>query len=121
MVVHGHSRKSRTLCGNECGNEVTENRNVALTALKVKNIGPGRHADAHGLYLLVKDSGSRSWVLRMQTEGRRRDFGLGSLRDVSLAQARDAAADLRRQLRRGGDPVAECPPSAFNRQAGFVK
>jgi hypothetical protein len=43
----------------------------------------------------------------MQTEGRRRDFGLGSLRDVSLAEARDAAADLRRQVRRGGDPVAE--------------
>ena len=78
-----------------------------LTALKVKSLGPGRHADAHGLYLLVKESGSRSWVLRMQTEGRRRDFGLGSLRDVSLAEARDAAADLRRQVRRGGDPVAE--------------
>ncbi len=80
---------------------------MTLTALKVKSLGPGRHADAHGLYLLVKDSGSRSWVLRMQTEGRRRDFGLGSLRDVSLAEARDAAADLRRQVRRGGDPVAE--------------
>jgi integrase len=78
-----------------------------LTALKVKSLGPGRHADAHGLYLLVKKSGSRSWVLRMQSEGRRRDFGLGSLRDVSLAEARDAAADLRRQVRRGGDPVAE--------------
>ena len=78
-----------------------------LTALKVKSLGPGRHADAHGLYLLVKESGSRSWVLRMQTEGRRRDFGLGALRDVSLAEARDAAADLRRQVRRGGGPVAE--------------
>ena len=78
-----------------------------LTALKVKSLEPGRHADAHGLYLLVKESGSRSWVLRMQTAGRRRDFGLGSLRDVSLAEARDAAADLRRQVRRGGDPVAE--------------
>ena len=78
-----------------------------LTALKVKSLGPGRHADAHGLYLLVKESGSRSWVLRMQTEGRRRDFGLGAMRDVSLAEARDAAADLRRQVRRGGDPVAE--------------
>ena len=63
-----------------------------LTALKVKSVGPGRHADAHGLYLLVKDSGSRSWVLRMQAEGRRRDFGLGSVRDVSLAEARDAGA-----------------------------
>ncbi len=80
---------------------------MALTALKVKNIGPGRHADGYGLYLLVKDSGTRSWVLRLQSEGRRRDFGLGSVRDVSLAEARDAASDLRRQVRRGDDPVAD--------------
>lgn len=80
---------------------------MALTALKVKNIGPGRHADGNGLYLLVKDSGTRSWVLRLQSEGRRRDFGLGSVRDVSLAEARDAANDLRRQVRRGNDPVAD--------------
>ena len=86
---------------------------MALTALKVKNIGPGRHADAHGLYLLVKDSGTRSWVLRLQYEGRRRDFGLGSVRDVSLAEARDAAADLRRQVRRGDDPIADRKRSRF--------
>jgi hypothetical protein len=36
-----------------------------------------------------KDRGTRSWVLHFQNEGRRRDFGLGSARDVSLANARD--------------------------------
>ncbi|WP_213979363.1 site-specific integrase [Sphingomonas sp. dw_22] len=80
---------------------------MALTALKVKNAKPGRHVDGRGLCLLVKDSGARTWVLRMQRNGRRRDYGLGSALDVSLAEARDAAAALRRQVREGVDPVAE--------------
>ena len=69
---------------------------MALTALKVKNAKPGRHVDGRGLCLLVKDSGARTWVLRMQKDGRRRDYGLGSALDVSLAEARDAASALRR-------------------------
>ncbi|MEP6982873.1 MAG: tyrosine-type recombinase/integrase [Sphingomicrobium sp.] len=39
---------------------------------------PGRHSDGRGLYLLVKPSGARSWVLRVQYKGARRDWGLGS-------------------------------------------
>jgi len=80
---------------------------VALTALKVRNAGPGRYADIHGLYLVVRKSGSRSWVLRMQHKGKRRDFGLGPVHDVSLADARSLAADVRRMIRNGLDPVTE--------------
>lgn len=80
---------------------------MALTALKVKNAKAGRHVDGRGLCLLVKDSGARTWVLRMQKDGRRRDYGLGSVAELSLADARDAAASLRRQVRAGADPVAE--------------
>ena len=80
---------------------------MSLTALRVKNAKPGRHVDGRGLCLLVKDSGARTWVLRMQRQGKRRDYGLGSALDVSLAEARDAAAALRRQVREGVDPVAE--------------
>lgn len=80
---------------------------MALTALKVKNAKAGRHVDGRGLCLLVKDSGARTWVLRMQKDGRRRDYGLGSVADLSLADARDAAVALRRQVRTGVDPVAE--------------
>lgn len=84
-------------------NEVT----MPLTALKVRHAGPGRHADMHGLYLLVRDSGTRSWVLRMQHDGQRRDFGLGAAHDVPLSEARILAADLRRAVRSGADPSAE--------------
>lgn len=80
---------------------------MALTILKVNHAKPGRHTDARGLCLVVKDSGSRTWVLRMQKDGRRRDYGLGSAFDVSLAEARDAAMVLRRKVREGFDPVAE--------------
>lgn len=80
---------------------------MPLTALKVRHARPGRHADVQGLYLVVRDTGTRSWMLRIQRRGRRRDFGLGSVDDVSLADARLAVADYRQMLRNGLDPVKE--------------
>ncbi len=88
-----------------------------LTALKVKNAKPGRHGDGAGLYLLVSNTGSRSWMIRVQHGGKRRDIGLGSLADLSLEEARDKGRELRKVARAGGDPIAardkreEAPPS----------
>lgn len=81
----------------------------ALTALAVKNAGPGRHADGGGLHLLVKDSGSRSWVFRFMLNGRSRDLGLGPAGSggLSLSQARDRAAELRLKVKAGIDPLEE--------------
>ena len=62
-----------------------------LTALSVKNAKPGRHADGLGLYLRVKPSGARSWLLRVQVSGRRRDIGLGSITDLTLTEAREVS------------------------------
>ncbi len=50
---------------------------MALTILKEKNAKPGRHVDGSGLCLVVKPSGARTWVLRMQLNGQRCDFGMG--------------------------------------------
>lgn len=80
---------------------------MPLTMLKVRHAGPGRHADMNGLYLVVRDTGTRSWMLRVQHRGHRRDFGLGSANEVSLADARLAVADYRRMIRSGLDPVQE--------------
>lgn len=80
---------------------------MPLTTLKVRHARPGRHSDIHGLYLLVRDSGARSWVLRMQHGGQRRDFGLGAVHDVSLLEARTLAANLRKAVRSGADPTVE--------------
>jgi integrase len=79
-----------------------------LTALEVRNENtPGRHPDGDGLYLLVSDTGSKSWVLRFQRRGRRRDIGLGSVKSVSLKLARERAATTRAQIEMGIDPVKE--------------
>ena len=78
-----------------------------LSAAFVRHAPPGRHCDGHGLYLLVKPSGSRSWVQRLVIRGRRRDFGLGSAALVSLAEAREQALANRKLARAGGDPLAE--------------
>ena len=80
---------------------------MVLTSLRVKHAGPGRHADVHGLYLLVRESGTRSWVLRMQHAGQRRDFGLGPAHDVSLSDARILAANLRKTVRAGLEPASK--------------
>lgn len=72
-----------------------------LTPLEVKHAKPGRHADGKGLYLMVRPSGSRSWVLRAQVEGKRQDFGLGSAAVVKLTEARTKAAELRASLKSG--------------------
>jgi integrase len=79
-----------------------------LTVVKVKSVTePGRYSDGDGLMLKVKPGGSKSWVLRVQVDGKRRDIGLGSAKTVSLAEARQAADELRRKLARGIDPNAE--------------
>jgi integrase len=80
---------------------------LALTALKVKSLGPGRHTDAHGLHLYVRENGSRTWVLRFGYKGRRRDYCLGPAYDISLAEARALAAEIRSKVRGGGDPIRE--------------
>ncbi len=67
---------------------------------------PGRYGDGDGLYLMVKPSGSKSWVLRTVVRGRRRDMGLGGYPLVSLAEARTAAFENRKLARAAGDPIA---------------
>lgn len=88
---------------------------MSLTNKQALNAKPGRHSDGNGLYLLVQPAGSKSWVLRVQHRGRRRDFGLGRFvaesidvdlpiekrRSLTLSQAREKAR-LGRELAKAG-------------------
>jgi integrase len=65
----------------------------------------GRYHDGNGLMLDVRPTGAKTWVVRLQSAGRRRDYGLGSLKDVSLAEAREKAREYRKLLRSGIDPL----------------
>ena len=76
-----------------------------LTPRKVATAGPGTHEDGAGLRLAVSAAGARKWVLRYTFNGRRREMGLGSFPVVGLADARDKAADARKQVASGADPI----------------
>lgn len=67
----------------------------------------GVHADGDGLYLRVRDAGTKSWLYIGMLNGKRREIGLGSIRDVGLAQAREKAAECRTAFRAGIDPVVD--------------
>ena len=83
---------------------------------------PGRHSDGGGLYLSVSANGGRRWVFFYKLRGRQREMGLGSARTVPLARARDWAAEARRLLAEGLDPITETrrqetPIPTFNEAA----
>lgn len=68
---------------------------------------PGKLGDGDGLMLVVQPSGSKSWVCRVQKNGHRRDFGLGSAKKVSLKLARERAHEIRTWVEMGLDPIFE--------------
>jgi integrase len=78
-----------------------------LTVTDVKSAAPGTHTDGEGLYLVVSKTGSRSWLLRYQLRGKRRDMGLGVFPQVTLAEARDKAAAARKLAAQGVDPIED--------------
>src|SRR5690348_8488324 len=80
--------------------------NILPANAVTKLTAPGKHADGGGLYLQNK-RGGRSWLFlyRDKTTGRRRELGLGSVRDVSLGEARRRAAQERLRLASNVDPL----------------
>jgi integrase len=81
---------------------------AGLTARRVlTEARPGLHGDGGGLYLQVAPTGSKSWILRYQLRGRRRDMGLGAAGLFSLADAREKAVAARRLVAEGIDPIAD--------------
>lgn len=81
---------------------------TVLRATEIKKLPSGKHHDGGGLYLVVKESSnSRKWVLRGTVNGKRREWGLGTAGDVSLADVRDKAATYRKKIRDGVDPAEE--------------
>lgn len=78
-----------------------------LAATKVNRVTkPGRYGDGAGLWLQVAKAGTKSWIFQFSWRGRARQLGLGSLRAVSLADARKKAADARAMVAKNIDPIA---------------
>ena len=71
----------------------------------------GRHADGGGLYLSISSNGGRRWVFLFRWHGKPTEIGLGSARDVTLARARELAAEARARLAEGISPKDARRPS----------
>jgi hypothetical protein len=69
----------------------------------------GGYCDGAGLDLVVGTNGRKQWVFRYRLKGVRRDMGLGGAGKggVSLAHARTLAAEARRRIAEGRDPLRE--------------
>ena len=92
---------------------------MAFTNRSVTTAQPGRvHTGTPGLYLFVSpDRQTRRWIFRFTSPVTKRvnETGLGVVPVVTLAEARDKALELRRQIANGVDPVQS---KRTERQAG---
>ena len=81
----------------------------ALTAARIRALSAaGRYRDPEGprgLYLQISPTGTKSWLLRYEIDGRERFHGLGSLEDFTLKEARERARSARQLLADGIDPI----------------
>ena len=76
-----------------------------LSALSVKTLPAGKHADGGGLWLVKRDDGGGKWIYRYTIRGKRREMGLGSIRFVPLKKARSEADRWRQVVATGQDAI----------------
>lgn len=78
-----------------------------LNQMKARSVGAGKYADGQGLWLFKSRQDAGKWIVRIVVGGKRREMGLGRWPDVSIAEARERAAEARKRLRDGVDPIEE--------------
>jgi integrase len=79
-----------------------------LNARKVETLTePGRYSDGGNLYLFITPNGGKRWTFLYRLAGKRREMGLGSAgpHGGGLKEARDKAAEARRLVAAGIDPI----------------
>jgi integrase len=97
---------------------------MKLTAQAVKTAMPRekeyRIHDGNGLFFRVRPSGAKSWLFSFSLPGERKliRMPIGSVKDVSLKEARNKVAELRKLVAEGIDPrTAKAAAIAANAQA----
>lgn len=86
---------------------------MSLTDLKIKSLPipertPKKYADRHGLNLIVYPGGTKSWHLRKNIEGKEQMPFIGHYPEISLAEARKLAQEMRTRIAHGL-PAKEMP------------
>ena len=69
----------------------------ALNSMKARQLGAGKFSDGQGLWLVKRNVTHGKWILRVSIDGQRREMGLGRFPDVSIAEARQRAAEASRK------------------------
>lgn len=73
----------------------------------IKASQPIAKADGEGLTFTLSAKGTAAWTLRYRYAGKAKELTLGRYPDLSLAKAREIAAEKRVQIRLGGDVAEE--------------
>lgn len=82
---------------------------------------PGYYSDGGNLYLRVSSNLTKTWAFYYKKDGKRTEMGLGSCGNISLEQAREKAAELRKQIAAGIDPLGERQRQEAERKAHNAK
>ena len=86
---------------------------MALTAMEVKRLTcpdgqkQVKKSDGNGLFLLVKNTGSKLWRMRYRFNGKYQELAFGTYPTIPLIEARNMAAHARAQLVQGINPADE--------------
>jgi integrase len=82
-----------------------EPETMALKKSEIATLPPGLHHDGDSLYLQVAGAGGGSWVFKYAINGRKREMGLGRLKDVPIEAARKKRAAAALLKASGVDPL----------------
>ncbi|GGD44734.1 tyrosine-type recombinase/integrase [Sinisalibacter lacisalsi] len=90
-----------------------------LTVKQIEAAVPGKALnDGGGLYYRASKRGGGRWVFRFSLPGQsQREMGLGPFPAIPLALAREKAADARKQVALGVDPIAAAHEAAEQARA----
>lgn len=83
----------------------------------VKAGNPIAKADGHGLTFTLSAKGTAAWVLRYRFGGKGRELTIGRYPDISLAKARELAAEARVHIQQGRDVAREKRQTTIERAA----
>ncbi|EPA0076151.1 TPA: tyrosine-type recombinase/integrase [Enterobacter hormaechei] len=84
---------------------------MPLNDSKIRKLKPSakpfKVSDSHGLYLLIKPSGSRHWYLKYRINGKESRIALGAYPAVSLSDARQQREGIRKMLALNINPAQQ--------------
>ncbi|HBX0750279.1 TPA: tyrosine-type recombinase/integrase [Klebsiella pneumoniae] len=84
---------------------------MSLNDSKIRKLKPSskpyKVSDSHGLYLLIKPSGSRHWYLKYRINGKESRIALGAYPAVSLSDARQQRQGIRKMLALNINPAQQ--------------